>query len=89
MARTSGTFGTVEQLSGGHYRARFTGPDGRRYKAPTTFLTKGDARGLAGTPAGRHHPQGLDTAGGHAHSRPQADVPGLRQRVARQPAGEG
>lgn len=44
MARTSGTFGTVEQLSGGHYRARFTGPDGRRYKAPTTFLTKGDAR---------------------------------------------
>ncbi|MCG5433936.1 site-specific integrase [Mycobacterium sp. MYCO198283] len=44
MARTSGTFGTVEQLPGGHYRARFTGPDGRRYKAPTTFLTKGDAR---------------------------------------------
>lgn len=45
MARTPGTFGSVEQLTGGHYRARYTGPDGRRYKAPTTFLTKGDARG--------------------------------------------
>lgn len=45
MARTSGTFGTVEQLAGGHYRARYTGPDGRRYKAPTTFLSKMDARG--------------------------------------------
>lgn len=45
MARTSGTFGTVEQLSGGHYRARYTGPDGRRHKAPTTFLSKVDARG--------------------------------------------
>lgn len=45
MARTQGTFGSVEQLSGGHYRARYTGPDGRRYKAPTTFLTTKDARG--------------------------------------------
>lgn len=45
MARTKGTFGSVEQLSGGHYRARYIGPDGRRYKAPTTFLTISDARG--------------------------------------------
>ena len=45
MARTSGTFGSVEQLPGGRYRARYTGPDGRRYKAPTTFLSKTDARG--------------------------------------------
>ena len=45
MARTKGTFGSVEQLSGGHYRARYIGPDGRRYKAPTTFLTIKDARG--------------------------------------------
>ena len=45
MARTTGTFGSVEQLAGGHYRARYTGPDGRRYKAPTTFLTMRDARG--------------------------------------------
>lgn len=44
MARTAGTFGSVEQLAGGHYRARYIGPDGRRYKAPTTFLNKGDAR---------------------------------------------
>lgn len=45
MARTKGTFGAVEQLSGGHYRARYIGPDGRRYKAPTTFLTIKDSRG--------------------------------------------
>ncbi|MGQ9408981.1 site-specific integrase [Mycolicibacterium gilvum] len=45
MTRTAGTFGSVEQLAGGHYRARYTGPDGRRHKAPITFLTKGDARG--------------------------------------------
>ncbi|SCX15301.1 tyrosine-type recombinase/integrase [Mycolicibacterium fluoranthenivorans] len=44
MARTTGTFGSVERLSGGHYRARYTGPDGRRYKAPTTFLAVKDAR---------------------------------------------
>jgi hypothetical protein len=45
VACTKGTFGSVEQLSGGHYRARYIGPDGRRYKAPTTFLTIKDARG--------------------------------------------
>jgi integrase len=45
VARTKGTFGTVEQLPGGHYRARYTGPDGRRHKAPTLFLTLKDARG--------------------------------------------
>jgi hypothetical protein len=45
VARTTGTFGSVEQLSGGHYRARYIGPDGRPHKAPTTFLTIKDARG--------------------------------------------
>lgn len=45
MTRTRGTFGAVEQLPGGRYRARYTGPDGRRHKAPTTFLTVRDARG--------------------------------------------
>ena len=44
MTRTSGTFGAVEQLPSGHYRARYIGPDGRRYKAPTVFPKK-DARG--------------------------------------------
>jgi len=29
----------------GQYRARYTGPDGRRYKAPTVFLSIRDARG--------------------------------------------
>ena len=38
-------FGAVEKLPSGHYRARYTGPDGRRYTAPTTFRTKGEARG--------------------------------------------
>ena len=42
--RTTGTFGSVDKLATG-YRARYFGPDGRRYKAPTLFLTKQDARG--------------------------------------------
>lgn len=41
--RTSGTFGSVDKLATG-YRARYFGPDGRRYKAPTLFLTKKEAR---------------------------------------------
>lgn len=42
--RTTGTFGSVDKLATG-YRARYFGPDGRRYKAPTLFLTQKDARG--------------------------------------------
>lgn len=42
--RAPGTFGTVEVLPSGHCRARYRGPDGRRYSAPTLFLTKKDAR---------------------------------------------
>lgn len=44
MARKSGVFGSVEKERSGRYRARYYGPDGRRYKAPTLFLTKRDAR---------------------------------------------
>lgn len=40
----TGQFGSVDKLATG-YRARYFGPDGRRYKAPTLFLTKQDARG--------------------------------------------
>lgn len=43
--RQAGTFGTVRQLPSGRYRAMYYGPDGRRCKAPTTFLSKADARG--------------------------------------------
>jgi integrase len=42
-ARQAGTFGSVDKLATG-YRARYFGPDGRRYKAPTLFLTKREAR---------------------------------------------
>ncbi|WP_373234899.1 site-specific integrase [Mycobacterium marinum] len=41
--RQTGTFGSVDKLATG-YRARYFGPDGRRYKAPTLFLTKKEAR---------------------------------------------
>ena len=41
--RRSGTFGSVDKLATG-YRARYFGPDGRRYKAPTLFQRKQDAR---------------------------------------------
>lgn len=43
--RTRAAFGAVEKLPGGQYRARYRGPDGRRYTAPTSFLTQQDARG--------------------------------------------
>jgi integrase len=41
--RSTGTFGSVDKRATG-YRARYTGPDGRRHQAPTLFLTKKDAR---------------------------------------------
>jgi integrase len=40
-----GAFGTAHKLKSGRYRAMYYGPDGRRYKAPRTFLTEVDARG--------------------------------------------
>jgi integrase len=43
--RQPGTFGAVEALPSGRFRARYRGPDGRRYTAPTPFLTRKDARG--------------------------------------------
>lgn len=42
-----GAFGTVSQLPSGRWRAMYYGPEGkagRRYKAPTTFVTKKAAR---------------------------------------------
>jgi len=42
--RAPGTFGTVEKLPSGRYRARYWGPDRRHHSAPTLFLTKKDAR---------------------------------------------
>lgn len=41
--RQSGTFGSVDKRTKG-YRARYFGPDGRRYSAPTLFLSKREAR---------------------------------------------
>lgn len=38
------SFGSVRKLPSGRFQARYTGPDGREHKAPTTFETKGDAR---------------------------------------------
>lgn len=43
--RRKSTFGTAFKLPSGRYRAQYFGRDGRRYKAPTTFLTEQDARG--------------------------------------------
>lgn len=42
--KTRETFGQVEKLPSGRYRARYTGPDGKRYPAPMTFDTTTDAR---------------------------------------------
>lgn len=42
--RKPGTFGSVDKLPSGRYRAQYAGPDGRRHKGPTTFQTTQDAR---------------------------------------------
>ena len=41
MSRRS--FGMIDQLPSGRWRARFTGPDSRRRTAPVTFATRRDA----------------------------------------------
>lgn len=38
------SFGMVDRLPSGRVRARYTGPDGERYNAPSTFDTLTDAR---------------------------------------------
>lgn len=43
MAKTKRSFGLIDRLPSGRFRARYTGPDGERHKAPHTFDTKGDA----------------------------------------------
>ncbi|MEX8059923.1 tyrosine-type recombinase/integrase [Microbacterium sp. 16-032] len=40
---TRRSFGKVERLPSGYYRARYTGPDGKTYSAPMTFTTVTDA----------------------------------------------
>ena len=37
-------FGIIDKLPSGNYRARYTGPDKKRYPAPGTYKTKGAAR---------------------------------------------
>lgn len=43
MARRKRTFGEIDRLPSGRYRARYTGPDAQRHSAPHTFQTKLDA----------------------------------------------
>jgi integrase len=42
--RTPGTFGAVEKLPSGRYRARYRGPDGARHTGPTVFRTIAEAK---------------------------------------------
>ena len=60
--RTTGTFGSVDKLPSGRYRARYYGPDGRRYKAPTCSPPR-TTRGLAVAAPVRDHPPRLGAAG--------------------------
>lgn len=43
--RTRRGFGAIRQLPSKRYQASYQGPDGVRYKAPSTFAAKGDAEG--------------------------------------------
>jgi hypothetical protein len=36
-------FGRIEERDSGRYRAAYTGPDGKLYRAPSTFDAKDDA----------------------------------------------
>ena len=50
--QAKGAFGTVYQLPSGRFRAQYYGPEGKRgprYKAPTTFTTKTEARKFLAT----------------------------------------
>ena len=40
---TKRQFGTVSQLISGRWRARYTGPDGKKHSAATTFPESDDA----------------------------------------------
>lgn len=46
---TRANFGSVRVLPSGKVQARYTGPDGSPYNAPTTFQTKADARAWLAT----------------------------------------
>ena len=46
-SRARSSFGNVDRLDSGKWRARYTGPDGRRRSA--TFKTKSDARAWLST----------------------------------------
>ena len=63
MARQSAParrgFGRIERRESGRYRAAYTGPDGRLYRAPTTFDAKEDAVAWLRQPAGRDPDGGL------------------------------
>lgn len=43
------SFGSLRKLSSGRWQVRYTGPDGREHRAPTTFETKGDAETFLAT----------------------------------------
>lgn len=49
MTRTRRSFGNLRKLPSGRYQARYTGPDLREHRPPTTFTTRRDAEAwLAG-----------------------------------------
>ncbi|ORA66072.1 site-specific integrase [Mycolicibacterium elephantis] len=49
MARKRRAFGRLRRLPSGRWQAAYTGPDGKLYKAPRTFVSKDDAIGWLNT----------------------------------------
>ena len=43
VARSKRGFGSIRKIPSGRFQARYVGPDGERYTAPSTFARKGDA----------------------------------------------
>lgn len=80
------SFGRIERRASGRYRAGFTAPDGRLYRAPSTFDSKDDT--IAWLAARRAEIQ-LNVWAGHRRAERRqeggADVQGLREAMAQHP----
>lgn len=91
MARESSSarrgFGRIERRESGRYRAAYTGPDGRLYRAPTTFDAKEDAVAWLANRRAEIQMEvwAPDTAARGAAPPRDTDDEGVRRPVARGP----
>lgn len=71
-------FGSIRKIPSGRFQARYTGPDGQKYPAPSTFARKSDADAWLDPP---DHIRPLNRPG----MKPNAQTPQPRRRRTRLP----